>query len=131
MDAGFLRRDGGTCPALPVTFRRDRRNVNGETGFFVLQEQRALSCVYNSPRFRCSNFCNSRGLVTTTVLPWTRKNFWSRNFASVRDNVSLVVPISAASTRLVRLSLISTGAVLPMLRNRNGRHLFPQRAMRV
>jgi len=52
-------------------------------------------------------------------------------FASVRDNVSLVVPISAASTRLVRLSLISTGAVLPMLRNRNGRHLFPQRAMRV
>jgi len=51
-------------------------------------------------------------------------------FASVRDNVSLVVPISAASTRFVRLSLISTGAVLP-LRNRNGRHLFPQRAMRV
>ena len=36
------------------------------------------------------------------------QKFWSRNFASVRDNVSLVVPISAASTRLVRSSLIST-----------------------
>jgi hypothetical protein len=44
------------------------------------------------------------------VLPLTRKSFWSRNFASVRDNVSLVVPISAASTRLVRSSLISTCA---------------------
>jgi hypothetical protein len=48
----------------------------------------------------------------TRVLPFTRKNFWSRNLANVRDNVSLVVPISAASTRFVRSSLISIGCVL-------------------
>ncbi|KAF5409640.1 MAG: hypothetical protein Udaeo2_02250 [Candidatus Udaeobacter sp.] len=32
----------------------------------------------------------------------------SRNFASVRESVSLVAPNSAASTRFVRSSLIST-----------------------
>jgi hypothetical protein len=28
MGRGFSRRDGGTCPALPVTFRRNRRKVS-------------------------------------------------------------------------------------------------------
>ena len=88
----FLFR-GKVCGAMVRLSATPIVNVTsggGETGFFVLQEQRArLSRAYNSPRFRCSSFCNSRGLITTTVLPLTRKNFWSRNFARVRDNVSL------------------------------------------
>jgi hypothetical protein len=39
----------------------------------------------------------------------TRKSFWSRNFASLRDNISLVGPISAASNRDGRIERIWRG----------------------
>src|SRR4029453_8620323 len=52
---------------LPAAARLD--------SLFCKNSARELNRVYNSPRFRCSRFCNSRGLITTTVLPLTRKKF--------------------------------------------------------
>ena len=58
----------------------------------------------HSPKFRRSNAPNFAGESTVTALPFTVISFCFRNFASVREKVSLTVPSSAASTRLVTVS---------------------------
>src|SRR5439155_6270160 len=65
-----------------------------------------------SPRFRSKTSCNRRGESTRTVFPLTMSNFCSRSLARVREKVSLTVPSSAASTRLVMVNLIWTGLTL-------------------
>src|ERR1051325_6059255 len=62
-----------------------------------------------SPRLRRKSAFNFAGDKTINVLPLTETRFCSRNFASVREKVSLTVPSSAASTRLVMVSSMRTG----------------------
>src|ERR1019366_6461880 len=62
-----------------------------------------------SPRLRRSSSLSFRGQRTVRVLPFTATSFCCRNTARVREKVSLTVPNSAASTRLVVLSSITTG----------------------
>ena len=61
-----------------------------------------------SPRWLRSKAFSFVGDSMMIFLPATLRSFCSRSFASVRDNVSLTVPNSAASTRLVIVSSIVT-----------------------
>lgn len=123
LDAILSRMLINVSPPMPAFFRllapalvqrAEQYVVEGKRDFVAplcaaRTAQRAIPTNAYSPRFRSSNAFSLAGERIVMVLPLTVRSFCSRNFASVRENVSLTVPSSAASVRLVAVNSMRTG----------------------